>query len=99
MNILKIIAYPTYFLLSLLTAILTFLTCIATGICTMLSGLCVFCAIILFLPILGYSHVGYGVGWLIAAFLFSEFGLPAVAGWLLSKIYIVKFALKDFIDN
>ena len=99
MNIRKIAAYPAYLILSLLAAALTFLTGVASGICSLLSGICVFFAIVGFIPIGGTYSVSLGIFWLIAAFLLSEYGLPAIAVWLLEKIYVVKFSLQDFLNN
>ena len=36
------------------------------------------------------------IAMLVLAFLVSPFGLPAIGGWLLDRLYGMKYALQDF---
>ena len=35
----------------------------------------------------------------VLAFLFSPFGLPALGGWLVERLYGVKYAAMDFMES
>lgn len=99
MNIRKNAAYLAFFILSLLTAVLTFLIGVTSGICNLLSGISVLFAILWFIPIGGTSNISLGIFWLVVAFLFSEHGMQSVMIWLLTKLHIAKDMLHDFIMN
>ena len=40
-----------------------------------------------------------GVVFLVLAFLFSPFGIPVIAGWLMGRLYSLKYSLQDFITG
>ena len=56
------------------------------------------CAVFVLLAICGF-FAGLETGciaMLVLAFLVSPFGLPAIGGWLLDRLYGMKYALQDF---
>lgn len=90
--ILKIIAAPFVLALILAVAVLSFLSCIAVAVCWLACTVFVVLAACAFFAGL---HTGCIVA-LVLAFLVSPFGLPAIGGWLLERLYGVKYALQDF---
>lgn len=90
MIILKILAAPFVVALTLLVAIVSFLYCVASALChiTLL-------ALVLFI---GGQTLG-GVVFLVLAFLVSPFGIPAIADWLMDRLYSLKCSLQDFITG
>ena len=90
--ILKIVAAPFVFALILAVAVLSFLSCIAVAVCWLACTVFVVLAACAFFAGL---HTGCIVA-LVLAFLASPFGLPAIGGWLLERLYGVKYALQDF---
>ena len=40
-----------------------------------------------------------GVVFLVLAFLVSPFGIPAIADWLMDRLYSLKYSLQDFITG
>ena len=91
-KILKIIVAPFVLVLILAVAVISFLSCIAGACC----GLA--CAVFVLLAICGF-FAGLETGciaMLVLAFLVSPFGLPAIGGWLLDRVYGMKYALQDF---
>lgn len=72
MRILKVIAFPTYLLLSFFVSALTFLAYVATRISTLFSGVCILCAVLSFIVLDRSVAISSGVPCLIATFLFSE---------------------------
>lgn len=91
-KLLKIIAAPFVLALMLVVAVLSFLSCIAGACC----GLA--CAVFVVLAVCGF-FAGLKAGciaMLVLAFLVSPFGLPAIGGRLLDRLYGVKYALQDF---
>ena len=61
--------------------------------------LCIPAAILGFfgLFILFVDSVSYGVGLLVIAFLISPYGLPMLAGWLVAKLHVLRYMLRDWI--
>ena len=47
--------------------------------------------------ILFVDSVSYGVGLLVIAFLISPYGLPMLAGWLVAKLHVLRYMLRDWI--
>ena len=47
--------------------------------------------------ILFVDSVSYGVGLLVIAFLISPYGLPMLAGWLVAKLHVLRYAIQDWI--
>lgn len=90
--ILKIIAAPFVLALILAVAVLSFLSCIAGAFCWLA------CTAFVLLAACGFFaglHTGC-IAMLVLAFFVSPFGLPAIGGWLLERLYGVKYALQDF---
>ena len=90
MIVLKILATPFVVALTLIVAIVSFLYCVASALChiTLL-------ALVLFI---GGQTLG-GVVFLVLAFLVSPFGIPAIADWLMDRLYSLKCSLQDFITG
>ena len=93
MIVLKILAAPFVVVLTVLAAVVSFLFCVAGAVCV------VGC---------GYSienmeeFVGQtlgGVVFLVLAFLVSPYGIPAIADWLVERLYSLNYALRDFITS
>ena len=91
-KILKITVAPFVLALTLAVAVLSFLSCIAGACCGLACTVFVVLAACAFFAGL---HTGCIVA-LVLAFLVSPFGLPAIGGWLLDRLYGVKYALQDF---
>ena len=94
-TILKIIAAPFILALILAVAVLSFLSCVAGAVCVVACG---------GLALLGVPFVlgGQDPGRLslfVLAFLVSPFGLPALGGWLVERLYGVKYAAMDFMAS
>ena len=84
MIVLKVLAAPFVVALTLLVAIVSFLYCVLTLL-----------ALVLFI---GGQTLG-GVVFLVLAFLVSPFGIPAIADWLMDRLYSLKYSLQDFITG
>ena len=89
-TILKIIAAPFVLVLILAVAVISFLSCIAGAVCWLACTVFVLLAACAFLLPTGCIVA------LVLAFLVSPYGLPAIGGWLLDRLYGVKYALQDF---
>lgn len=90
--ILKIIVTPFVLVLILAVAVISFLSCIAGACC----GLA--CTVFIVLAVCA-CFAGLHTGCIVAlmlAFLVSPFGFPAIGGWLLDRLYGLKYALQDF---
>lgn len=93
--ILKIIAAPFVLALILTVAVLSFLSCIAGAFCWLACTAFVLLAVCVL-----FAGLKTGcIAMLVLAFLVSPFGLPAIGGWLLDRLYGVKYALRDFMCN
>ena len=89
MIVLKILAAPFVVALTLLVAIVSSALChIGCVVLTLL-------ALVLFI---GRQTLG-GVVFLVLAFLVSPFGIPAIADWLMDRLYSLKYSLQDFITG
>ena len=77
----------------ILSWFLVFVVGLSSGI------LCIPAAILGFfgLFILFVDSVSYGVGLLVIAFLISPYGLPMLAGWLVAKLHVLRYMLRDWI--
>ena len=94
-TILKIIAAPFVLALILAVAVLSFLSCIAGAFCWLACTAFVLLAACAFFAGL---HTGC-IAALVLAFLVSPFGLPALGGWLVERLYGVKYAAMDFMAS
>ena len=95
MIVLKILAAPVMVALSLLAAMVTFLFCVAAAVCELGCIVLTLLSLILFV---GGQTVG-GIVFLVLAFLVSPFGVPAIADWLMDRLYSLKYSLQDFITG
>ena len=92
MIVIKILAAPFVVALTLIVAIISFLYCVASALCHI--GY-VLLALVLFI---GGQTLG-GIVFLVLAFLVSPFGIPAIADWLMDRLYSLKYSLQDFITG
>lgn len=95
MIVLKILAAPVMVVLSLLAAMVTFLFCVASAVCELGCIVLTLLSLILFI---GGQTVG-GIVFLVLAFLVSPYGIPAIADWLVERLYSLNYALRDFITG
>ena len=95
MIVLKILAAPFVVVLTLIVAIVSFLYCVASALCHMGCMVLTLLALVLFI---GGQTLG-GVVFLVMAFLISPFGIPAIADWLMDRLYSLKFSLQSFITG
>ena len=95
MIVLKILAAPVVVALTLLAAVVSFLLCVAGAVrvvgCVVLTLL----ALVLFIS----GQTLGGVVFLVLAFLVSPYGIPAIADWLVERLYSLNYALRDFITG
>ena len=95
MIIFKILAAPLVVALTLIVAIVSFLYCVASALCHVGCVVLTLLALVLFI---GGQMLG-GVVFLVLAFLVSPFGIPAIADWLMDRLYSLKYSLQDFITG
>ena len=95
MIVLKILAAPFVVALTLIVAIVSFLYCVASALCHVGCVVLTLLALVLFI---GGQTLG-GVVFLVLAFLVSPFGIPAIADWLMDRLYSLKYSLQDFITG
>ena len=95
MIVLKILAAPVVVALTLLAAVVSFLLCVAGAVCVVGCVVLTLLALVLFI---GGQTLG-GVVFLVLAFLVSPFGIPAIADWLMDRLYSLKYSLQDFITG
>ena len=91
--LLKLLFAPVMAVLAVGSWFLVFVVGLSSGI------LCIPAAILGFfgLFIIFVDSVSYGVGLLAIAFLISPYGLPVLAGWLVAKLYVLRYMLRDWI--
>ena len=89
MIVLKILAAPFVVALTLLVAIVSFLYCVASALCHIGCVVLTLLALVLFI---GGQTLG-GVVFLV------PFGIPAIADWLMDRLYSLKYSLQDFITG
>lgn len=91
--LLKLLFAPILAVLAVVTWFFVFVVSLSSGI------LCIPAAILGFfgLFILFVDSVSYGVGLLVIAFLISPYGLPMLATWLLAKLHVLRYMLRDWI--
>ena len=94
-TILKIIAAPFILALILAVAVLSFLSCVAGAVCVVA---CVGLSLLAILCLLAGQTTGC-ISMFVLAFLVSPFGLPALGGWLVERLYGVKYAAMDFMAS
>ena len=95
MIILKILAAPFVVALTLIVAIVSFLYYVASALCHVGCMILTLLALVLFIA----GQVLGGVVFLVLAFLVSPFGIPAIADWLMDRLYSLKCSLQDFITG
>ena len=95
MIVLKILAAPFVVALTLFVAIVSFFYCVASALCHIGCVVLTLLALVLFI---GGQTLG-GVVFLVLAFLVSPFGIPAIADWLMDRLYSLKYSLQDFITG
>lgn len=95
MIVLKILATPFVVALTLIVAIVSFLYCVASALCHVGCVVLTLLALVLFI---GGQTLG-GVVFFVLAFLVSPFGIPAIADWLMDRLYSLKYSLQDFITG
>ena len=91
--VLTVVLAPVMAVLAVVSWFLVFVVGLSSGI------LCIPAAILGFfgLFILFVDSVSYGVGLLVIAFLISPYGLPMLAGWLVAKLHVLRYMLRDWI--
>ena len=95
MIVLKILAAPVVVALTLLAAVVSFLFCVAGALCHVGCVVLTLLAVVLFI---GGQTLG-GAVFLVLAFLVSPYGIPAIADWLVDRLYSLNYALRDFITG
>ena len=95
MIVLKILAAPFVVVLTILAAVVSFLFCMATAVCVVACVALTLLAVVLFI---GGQTLG-GAVFLVLAFLVSPYGIPAIADWLVERLYSLNYALRDFITG
>lgn len=99
MIVLKILAAPFVVVLTILAAVVSFLFCVAGAVCVV--GCVVGCVVLTLLAVvlfIGGQTLG-GAVFLVLAFLVSPYGIPAIADWLVERLYSLNYALRDFITG
>jgi len=94
--ILKIIAAPFTVILTIAVAVFIFLFVLSEKILSLASGLMALFGIAVI--IFQREWLGGGI-FLFLSFLASPVGIPAIAEWLLGKLYGLNHALRDFIAS
>ena len=95
MIVLKILAAPFAVVLTILAAVVSFLFCVAGAVCVVGCVALTLLAVVLFI---GGQTLG-GAVFLVLAFLVSPYGIPAIADWLVERLYSLNYALRDFITG
>ena len=95
MIVLKILAAPFVVVLTVLAAVVSFLFCVAGAVCVVGCVVLTLLAVVLFI---GGQTLG-GAVFLVLAFLVSPYGIPAIADWLVERLYSLYYALRDFITG
>jgi len=93
--ILKIIAAPFVVILTITGACLAFLFGFASVVLNIVSGIG---ALLGFVTLIT-GQTTNGIIILVLAFLLSPVGLPAVAEWLIGKLYDLNYSLRNFITS
>ena len=95
MIVLKILAALFVVVLTILAAVVSFLFCVAGAVCVVGCVELTLLAVVLFI---GGQTLG-GAVFLVLAFLVSPYGIPAIADWLVERLYSLNYALRDFITG
>lgn len=93
--LLKIVMAPAIVLLTVAIWLCVGLVYVSGLVLGLLSSVIAFLGVVLL--IVGPLH--NGVIALVIAFLFSPYGLPLAAIWLLGKVQDLKFAIQDLVDG
>ena len=91
--ILKLVAAPFALALAIISALLTFVLALSDVLFGIVSSIAFLASVALFIT----GQTTGGIAWLIVAFLISPAGLPAAAGWLVTKLGGAGGALRAFI--
>lgn len=95
MIVLKILAALFVVVLTILAAVVSFLFCVAGAVFVVGCVVLTLLAVVLFI---GGQTLG-GAVFLVLAFLVSPYGIPAIADWLVERLYSLNYALRDFITG
>ena len=91
--LLKLLFAPVMAVLAVVYWFLVFVFGLSSGfLCIPAAILCFFGLFIIFV-----DSVSYGAGLLVIAFLISPYGLPMLATWLLAKLHVLRYMLRDWI--
>jgi len=93
--ILKILAAPLVFVLTISWAFLVFVFCFAETILSFISGVAGLVALVFFIA----GQPINGLVMAVIAFLISPVGIPFIAKWLIDRLDDLNDALKDFITT
>jgi len=93
--ILKIIAAPFVVILTITGAVLAFVLSFAELALKIVSGIGALLGVVTLVT----GQTTNGIIILVLAFLLSPVGLPAIAGWLLDKLFDINYSLRDFITS
>ena len=94
-TILKVFVFPLWLIIAILAPLIALVFITARMVTGILSGLALIAAIALFIM----KNVVGGIVFLVIALLFSPFGIPALAQWLVEKLYDLKDNLGDCIRD
>ena len=96
MVVLKILAASFVVVRSVLTAVVSFLFCMVSAVCV------VACAVLTLLAVLVLFINGQILGgavFFVLAFLGSPYGIPAIADWLVDRLYSFNYTLRGYITG
>jgi len=93
--VLKIFAVPFFVVLWILAPVLQFVFITAKVAMFFLMAIAVIISIVFFIS----GFVSGGIVFAVIAFLISPLGIPAIAQWLIEKLYRLKYAVQDFITD
>ena len=93
--ILRILAAPVMVALTVVTQVVLFLFAYAKVFLGIVSVIAVLFAVVLFVM----GQTTNGLIMLVGAFLISPLGLPAIAEWLVVKLYGLNYALRRFVTR
>jgi len=93
--ILKIFVAPLVAVLYILCPVFDFVFVRVRMLLKLLAGIFLLAAIVFFVQ----GKASFGVFFLVTAFLISPIGIPAIAGWLIERLYTLRDALTNFIKS
>ena len=93
--IVKIIAAPFVVALAILAPVILFLFAYTKLFMQILSGISVLLSIVFFIA----KNTPSGIFFLVAGFLLSPVGLPAIGEWLVVKLHVANHSLREFMTS